>query len=192
MDERTPCAEERRRSENAARAPGGSEPAAAQHEARRMTFVNLSAHDTIVLLLSIAASYLLALPIGWERKARSEAHVGLRVFPLVSVSSCVYAILGQHLFTGTGATEQSDVLQGLMTGIGFIGAGAIMKKEEESHGVATAAAIWTTGAIGAAVAYGYLVLALAICLLSLFILQVMPRITRRARKTSAPDESTFG
>jgi hypothetical protein len=93
-----------------------------------MTFVNLGAHDTIVLLLSIAAAFLLALPIGWERKTRSEAYIGLRVFPLVSVSACVYAILGQHLFTGDDSKEQSDVLQGLMTGIGFIGAGAIMKK----------------------------------------------------------------
>lgn len=145
-----------------------------------MTFVHLDAHDTLVLLMSIAASYLLALPIGWERKASSEAHVGLRVFPLVSVSACVYVILGQHLFTGVDSNEQSDIVQGLMTGIGFIGAGAIMKKDDQSHGVATAAAIWTTGAIGAAVAYGYLAIAIALCLLSLFILHVMPRIRRRA------------
>jgi putative Mg2+ transporter-C (MgtC) family protein len=148
-----------------------------------MTIVNLSAHDTYVLLVSIAASYLLALPIGWERKTSSEAYVGLRVFPLVAVSSCVYVILGQHVFTGAESTQQSDVLQGLMAGIGFIGAGAIMKKEEESYGVATAAGIWTTGAIGAAVAYGYFVIAVALCVLSLFILHVMPRLGRRAQQT---------
>ena len=142
------------------------------------TFVNLSAHDTIALLLSIVASYLLALPIGWERKTSSTAHVGLRVFPLVAVSSCVYVILGQHLFAGNHSNEQSDVLQGLMTGIGFIGAGAIMKKDEESHGLATAAAIWSTGAIGATVAYGYYAIAIALCLVSLFILHLLPRITR--------------
>ncbi|MGE0867889.1 MAG: MgtC/SapB family protein [Kofleriaceae bacterium] len=145
-----------------------------------MTFVTLSAHDTLVLVLSIAGSYVLALPIGWERKTRSAAYVGLRVVPLVSVSSCAYAILGHHLFTGTSSSEQSDVLQGLMTGIGFIGAGAIMKKEEHSYGLATAAAIWATGAIGAAVAYGYYILAIGLCLVSLFILHVMPQITRRA------------
>jgi putative Mg2+ transporter-C (MgtC) family protein len=149
-----------------------------------MTFVNLSAHDTIVLLLSIGASYVLALPIGWERKTSSQAFVGLRVFPLVSVSSCVYVILGQYLFTGADTNEQSDVLQGLMTGIGFIGAGAIMKKQEESYGLATAAAVWSTGAIGAAVAYGYFSIAVALCLLMLFILHVMPRIGRRAQRIS--------
>jgi putative Mg2+ transporter-C (MgtC) family protein len=149
-----------------------------------MTFVNLSAYDTIVLVLAIVASYVLALPIGWERKTSSEAYIGLRVFPLVSVSCCVYVLLGQHLFTGSDSNEQSDILQGLMTGIGFIGAGAIMKKEEESHGVATAAAIWATGAIGATVAYGYFVIAVVLCLSCLLILHVMPRMKRNE---SAPE-----
>lgn len=92
-----------------------------------MTIVNLSGHEMTVLLSSLAASYLLALPLGWERKAESEAQVGLRVFPLVAVSSCAYVFLGQQLFAGEFSAEQSDVLQGLMTGIGFIGAGAIVK-----------------------------------------------------------------
>jgi putative Mg2+ transporter-C (MgtC) family protein len=135
-----------------------------------------------VLLLLIGVSYLLALPIGWERKTSSEADVGLRVFPLVSVSSCVWAILGQQLFAGGDAHEQSNVLQGLMTGIGFIGAGAILKTDDETHGVATAAAIWTTGAMGAAVAYGYLLVAVLLCLVCLFILHALPRLARRTRK----------
>jgi putative Mg2+ transporter-C (MgtC) family protein len=152
-----------------------------------MTIVNLSGRELIVFLLSIAASYLLAMPLGWERKAKSEAHVGLRVFPLVSVSSCAYSFLAQHLFTGANSNEQSDVLQGLMTGIGFVGAGAIMKGRGEAHGVATAAAIWTTGAIGASVAYGYYVVAVALCVASLFILAIMPRLGRRARVASGSD-----
>lgn len=157
-----------------------------------MTIVNLSGHDTIVLLLSLAASYLLALPLGWERKAQSEPHIGLRVFPLVSVSSCAYLFLGQRLFTGASSTEQSDVLQGLMTGIGFIGAGAIMKERGEAHGVATAAAIWTTGGIGASVAYGYYVLAAVLCAMSLFILRITPWLARRARAASGSDPKADG
>lgn len=149
-----------------------------------MTFVHLGWHDTIALLVSIAGAYLLALPLGWERKARSEAVVGLRLFPLVSVSACVFVILGQHLFTGENAAEQSDVLQGLMTGIGFIGAGAIVKEPGEAHGLATAAAVWSTGAIGASVAYGFWVLALALCAMSLFILEVTPRLGRTARRAA--------
>jgi putative Mg2+ transporter-C (MgtC) family protein len=152
-----------------------------------MTIVNLSGGEMVVLLLSLAGSYLLALPLGWERKAESEARVGLRVFPLVSVTSCAYLFLAQRLFTGASTAEQSDVLQGLMTGIGFVGAGAIMKERGEAHGVATAAAIWTTGGIGAAVAYGFYVVAAALCVLSLFILGIMPRFGRRARGANGSD-----
>jgi putative Mg2+ transporter-C (MgtC) family protein len=145
-----------------------------------MTVANLSGHDLLVLLFSLGASYLFALPLGWERKVESEAQVGLRVIPLVSVSSCAYLFLGQRIFAGTSSAEQSDVLQGLMTGIGFIGAGAIVNERGRARGVATAAAIWTTGAIGAAVAYGYFVVAFALLVLSLFILAVMPRLGEAA------------
>ncbi len=153
-----------------------------------MTIVNLSAPDTFALLLSLAASYLLALPLGWDRKGGSEAAIGLRVFPLVSVSSCAYLFLGQHLFTGAASNEQADVLQGLMTGIGFVGAGAIIKEGGETHGVATAAAIWTTGGIGASLAYGYYAIAAALCVISLFILRVMPRVL--GVRSAAPREDS--
>ena len=146
-----------------------------------MTFVMLSGHDWVVLLTSVVMSFLFALPLGLQRKAKSEAFVGLRVFPLVSVAACIYGILGQQLWGGSNATEQSDVIQGLMTGIGFIGAGAIVKESEEAFGLATAAAVWTTGAIGASVAYGYYVLAFVLFLVSLFILDVMPRLGRWVR-----------
>jgi putative Mg2+ transporter-C (MgtC) family protein len=157
-----------------------------------MTIVNLGGDEMIALLMSIAAAYLLALPLGWERKAKSEAHVGLRVFPLVSVSSCAYLFLGQRIFTGASSAEQSDVLQGLMTGIGFIGAGAIVKERGEAHGVATAAAIWTTGGIGASVAYGYYVIAAALCVSSLFILRIWPRLAGRVRAASGSDRGDAG
>jgi putative Mg2+ transporter-C (MgtC) family protein len=151
-----------------------------------MTIVNLSWEEMVVLVLSIVGSYLLALPLGWERKEKSTGRVGVRVFPLVAVSSCVYVLLGQYLFTGSNSKEQSDVLQGLMTGIGFVGAGAIMKERGETHGVATAAAIWTTGAIGASVAYGFYFVAVALCAVSLFILHLTPLVRRAAKESEAP------
>ncbi|WP_373047149.1 MgtC/SapB family protein [Vulgatibacter sp.] len=130
------------------------------------------------MLLAIAVSFLLALPLGWERKTVSEAVVGLRVLPLVSVSACIFVILGRLVFAGEDSTSQGYVLHGLMAGIGFIGAGAIVKDDEEAHGLATAAAVWATGAIGASVAYGYYVLAVALCAVSLFILEGVPWILR--------------
>jgi putative Mg2+ transporter-C (MgtC) family protein len=56
---------------------------------------------------------------------------------------------------GRGALNQANILQGVITGIGFIGAGAIIRQGDYTTGTATAASIWTVGIIGAAVGYGY-------------------------------------
>jgi putative Mg2+ transporter-C (MgtC) family protein len=102
--------------------------------------------------LSIVVAYLLALPIGleWERLHHG---VGLRTFPLVGVACCAYVLVGRH-FLGAGAQNLDRIIQGLMTGIGFIGGGAIFRERDTIYGAATAASIWGTGALGAAVATG--------------------------------------
>jgi putative Mg2+ transporter-C (MgtC) family protein len=103
----------------------------------------------------------------------------------------VYVFIGQQLFTGELEREQSQVLQGLMTGIGFIGAGAIIKQARDVRGVATAAAVWTTGAIGAAVAYGYYPVAISLSVINLIILDVTWRLARRAQEAvSSEPEAT--
>ena len=145
-----------------------------------MEFQALTGQELVRMLVAIAASYVLALPVGWERKRHSHAYVGLRVFPLVAVTACAYVFLGQQLFRGEHTSEQSDVLQGLMTGIGFIGAGAIIKQGGDVRGVATAAAVWTTGGIGACAAYGYWPLAISLSVINLIILDVTSRLARRA------------
>lgn len=147
-----------------------------------MNFIVLSGSELLRLVLSLVASYLLSLPVGWERKRHSHAYVGLRVFPLVAVGACVYIFIGQQLFTGEHEAEQSQLLQGLMTGIGFIGAGAIIKQAHDVRGVATAASIWTTGAIGASVAYGYIFVAVSLSLINLVILNVTWRLAARAEE----------
>jgi putative Mg2+ transporter-C (MgtC) family protein len=130
--------------------------------------------------VAIVLSCALAVPLGWERKRHSHADVGLRVFPLVAVGACVYVFIGQQVFSGEYRDEQADMLQGLMVGIGFIGAGAIIKHSGGVSGLATAAAIWTTGAIGAAVAYGFYALAVVLALVNLVILALTRRLKRRA------------
>jgi putative Mg2+ transporter-C (MgtC) family protein len=138
------------------------------------------ASELLRLLVAIVLSCALALPLGWERKRHSHADVGLRVFPLVAVGACVYVFIGQQVFSGEYRTEQADMLQGLMTGIGFVGAGAIIKHSGGVSGLATAAAIWTTGAMGAAVAYGFYALAVMLTLVNLVILALTRKLKRRA------------
>lgn len=116
--------------------------------------------ELVSILLRLGGAYLLALPIGWQRE-RSVRSLGLRTFPLVAMASAAYLVIADKLFS-PDPDAQARVLQGLITGIGFLGAGAILKikGEEVVHGTATAASVWTTGAIGAAMAYGQLHIAL--------------------------------
>lgn len=144
-----------------------------------MNFQTIGVDELLRLVVSIALSCVLAFPLGWERKRHSHADVGLRVFPLVAVGACVYVFVAQQILTGERRNEQADVLQGLMTGIGFVGAGAIIKHSGSVTGLATAAAIWTTGAIGAAVAYGFYALAIVLSLMNLFILAITQKLKRR-------------
>src|ERR1043165_6015692 len=110
-----------------------------------MDFPWNAGHDALRVLVS----YALALPVGWYRER--EAHsIGVRTFPLVSVASCGYVMLAGAV-GHTSIDAHSRVIQGLVAGMGFIGGGAILKSEGSVHGTATAASIWNTGVVGAAV-----------------------------------------
>jgi putative Mg2+ transporter-C (MgtC) family protein len=104
------------------------------------------------MLLRLAVAFALGLPVGWEREHRHRSP-GLRTFPLVAMGSCAFLLIGEYAYP-TNEEASARVLQGLLSGIGFIGAGAIIKGNAEVHGIATAVAIWITAATGAAVAYG--------------------------------------
>jgi putative Mg2+ transporter-C (MgtC) family protein len=124
-------------------------------------------HDIGRLLLA----YGLALPVGWYRE--KEAHsIGLRTFPLVAMASCAYVLLGTPAGT-MNYDNQSRIIQGLVAGIGFIGGGAILKAQGNVHGTATAASIWNTGVLGAAVAQDRFFLAIVLALMNLVALRVL-------------------
>ncbi|MEZ5977517.1 MAG: MgtC/SapB family protein [Planctomycetota bacterium] len=126
--------------------------------------------------LLLVTAFLLALPVGWDREASTHS-AGLRTFPLVALSSCAFVVIGLYAF-GDDAVAQSRVLQGLVTGIGFVGGGAIVKSEDRVEGTATAASVWTTGAIGATVAYGRLDLAVLLSAATFLTLRYLHRVAR--------------
>lgn len=117
-----------------------------------MDFPTFDINWTIVVrnLIQLGVAYLLALPIAVDREKASRS-AGLRTFPLVAVSACGYMLVGISVLDTTDA--EARVLQGLITGIGFIGGGAILKSNGSVRGTATAASIWNTGLIGVAVAF---------------------------------------
>lgn len=126
------------------------------------------------VLIKLALSFLLALPAGWDRE-RKTVLMGLRTFPIVALASCGYILVAAEFATGN-EQAQARVLQGLVAGMGFIGGGAILKGEDGVRGTATAASLWATGVIGAAVAFGRLEIALATSLVLYGVLRFMTRV----------------
>jgi putative Mg2+ transporter-C (MgtC) family protein len=122
-------------------------------------------------LRRLASAYALALPIGWERE-QSERSAGLRTFPLVAMASCGFMLIAEHTLGGS-PEARARVLEGVITGIGFIGGGAILKHGATVRGTATAASIWTTGAIGAAVGLGRFEIGLILSLLNFVTLRLL-------------------
>lgn len=123
------------------------------------------------------ASFVLALPIAWERE-RATRLMGLRTLPLVAVACCAYILVGSEL-VGRDAAAHGRLLSGLVAGIGFIGGGAILKGSDDVRGTATAASILSTGVLGAAVAYGLMEIAILLSALTLATLLVLRPLQRR-------------
>lgn len=123
-------------------------------------------------LIALIIAYVLALPIGWDREKATRS-AGLRTFPLVALASCGF-VQATETMLADSPEATARIVEGLITGIGFIGGGAILKDGLSVHGTATAASLWATGALGTAVGLGALDVAIAIALLTFLTLKLLP------------------
>lgn len=128
----------------------------------------------VVDLVRVLIAFLLAFPIAWER-GKSARNIGLRTFPIVAIASCGFFLVAKHA-PDASAETLARVIQGIMTGIGFIGGGAILKQGGNVKGLATAASIWNTGAIGLAVAYEREEIAVVLSLINFVLLRLLSPI----------------
>jgi len=133
-------------------------------------------------LIALAIAYLLALPIGWNRE-KSERSAGLRTFPLVAIASCGIVQATELVLQGH-PEGTARIIEGLMTGMGFIGGGAILKDGGSVHGTATAASLWATGATGAAVGLGAYDVAVMISLFTFLTLWLLTPLKHAAPPTA--------
>lgn len=140
-----------------------------------------------VISIRLVASALLGAAIGYERETAGKA-AGLRTHILVTSGTCVF-VLG-CLGAGMESDAISRVIQGIVTGIGFIGAGSILKRESESsiQGVTTSAGIWMAAAIGVTTGLGGLGLALMATALSLVVLRATLWIEENAVKPNTKEK----
>lgn len=126
--------------------------------------------------IALAIAYLLALPIGWNRE-REERSAGLRTFPLVAIATCGL-IQASETLTLNSPEAMARIVEGLITGMGFIGGGAILRLKDSVKGTATAASLWVTGAIGASVGLGSYDVATMLSLATLATLWIMSPLKR--------------
>ncbi len=149
-------------------------------------FETWNSEEALSHLISLVVAYLLALPIGWNRE-REERSAGLRTFPLVSMAACGFVMIAIEVLS-VGSEQHSRILEGLITGIGFVGGGAILKQGDRARGTATAASLWATGAMGAAVGYGQLDIAVILSLATVFALVVLTPLRKVVQEHSSFDD----
>ena len=130
------------------------------------------------LVARLGLAVLLGALIGWERERRESA-AGLRTHMLVALGTALFVLVPQQ--AGLSDADLSRVIQGLVAGVGFLGAGAVIKQSQsgEVHGLTTAAGIWSTAAIGVAVGLGREATAIVSAVTVVVILGVLLRIEER-------------
>ena len=131
----------------------------------------------VVFKLVLAA--LLGGLLGFEREASGKS-AGLRTHMLVAMGAAMFMTIA--LLLGVTPQESSRVIQGVIAGVGFLGAGAILKSsnggEEDVKGLTSAAGIWFTAAIGVAVGVGEESAAIFCTVIALVVLMVVPWLTK--------------
>jgi len=137
-------------------------------------------HRLAVVLIRVIAATLLGAIVGIERE-RAGKPAGLRTHMLVSLGTAVVVLACMD--ANMSLDGLSRVIQGIVTGIGFIGAGTILKLNEqrEIHGLTTAAGLWMTAAIGVACGLGGIGLAVIGTIVALLILALEHVIDTRIR-----------
>jgi putative Mg2+ transporter-C (MgtC) family protein len=135
------------------------------------------ARITLRLLVAAALGGLL----GYEREQRGKS-AGVRTHMLVAIGAALFVLIPQQ--AGVSSADLTRVLQGLIAGVGFLGAGAIIlgTRQVETRGLTTAAGIWVTAAIGIAAGMGRESTAVLSTIVALFILSVVPWIYRGKRE----------
>ena len=140
------------------------------------------------LTLRLLLAGVLGGVLGYEREHKGKA-AGMRTHMLVAMGAAMFVLIPK--LAGVADTDITRIVQGLVAGIGFLGAGTIVKgnHQDEVYGLTTAAGIWMTAAIGVAAGMGRDASAVLSTVLALIVLAVLPTSASLLRK---PDNSSAG
>lgn len=134
---------------------------------------------TMAVRLLLAA--LLAMIVGMDRE-RLQKSAGLRTHMLTGVGACLFTVIS---FYGSSSGDPTRIASSIVVGIGFLGAGTIIQRQDQAHDLTTAASIWTTAAIGMTVGIGAWLLSIIATIFIWFILAIL----RRFEETKAERRS---
>ena len=134
----------------------------------------------------LALAALLGGAIGWGRE-RIQRPAGLRTYMLVALGSALFTLLSREAFGPVA--DPSRIASQIIVGIGFLGAGTLIRTGEWVRGLTTAAGLWTVAAIGMAVGVGALLLATSATALVLVVLEGIRRFEKKQTPPPSPSDS---
>ncbi len=126
-------------------------------------------NEILPLALRLLVAGVLGALIGYERELRAKT-AGVRTHVMVALGAAMFMIVSQFGFAGAERFDAARIAAGVVTGIGFIGGGIIMKRSHVS-GLTTAATLWVTGSVGLTAGSGLFILAAILAVMVLFCLE---------------------
>lgn len=132
------------------------------------------------LTARLVVALVLGAVIGWERELQ-RMPAGFRTHALVSLGSAIFTVVGAYAFGGQGS-DPTRVAAQIVSGIGFLGGGAILHYGGTVRGLTTAASLWAVAAVGMAAGAGLLVMAAISTALIIIALEVFQRLERVAKR----------
>lgn len=135
------------------------------------------ARESLQILFQLGLAAGLAGIVGWERESH-EKPAGLRTFMLVGIGSAAFTLVTMQLYeqvstpSGRLGADPIRIVSGVIGGLGFLGAGSIIRRGAGVQGITTAATIWVTGSVGVACGLEHYTIAIVTVILSYFILRL--------------------
>jgi len=122
----------------------------------------------LMLVSRVGLAALLGAAVGWEREVH-DSPAGLRTYMMVTMGAALFALVSLH----AGPNAPTQLAAAVPTGVGFLGAGMILRGEKGISGLTTAASVWGMAAVGLAIGYGMLLIAVlsALLILGVFLLR---------------------
>jgi len=142
-----------------------------------------------IVIGNLTLAFVLGGAIGWFREKEGKT-AGMRTHILVALGSALFMVISKEMMTltGTGGADPGRIAAGVVTGIGFIGAGCIVQVGSGVRGITTAASIFVTSAIGIAAGAGFYTISIASAILAVAALQLLREFELKFIKTKSKEE----